>query len=61
MSRKIEYKEFKMTILYKDDYDEIKWLNEIGKEGWVLIGEVRSLVYGTGDIDYSGNFWRELE
>lgn len=59
--KRIEYVEFKTTILYENDFDEIKWFNELGKEGWILIGKLRSTVYGTGDIDYSGIFWRIKE
>ena len=59
MSKAIEYKTFETKYNYNSDFDEDKWLNSLGVEGWVLIGETHTEFYSTGERVVSGTFWRK--
>ena len=41
MVPKYEYKRFSSAKYhYKKRFDDVRWLNELGAEGWLLIGEL---------------------
>ncbi len=58
MKRCIEYKMFKKKYRHNAPFDEIAWLNTIGKRGWVLTGELTDWSCGGDKRECKGKFWR---